>query len=291
MLSYTMDIEKRSTWLRATPSETERSLPFWCSEAGTFYARERFTTERSHKDAYIIFYTLGGAGRIEQGSQSIVLERGQALFMDCRSPQRYGTDPSRHHWHHLWAHVNGAGADTVAELMGLPLLRPAELPLAQVQPAFDTIFSNMADEGYEQSLKVSLATDELLTAIALAPGTKSLGQSFDAVAVARSFIEEHFQEDLHVDDIASEASVSTSQLIRLFKQQLGTTPHSYLLRFRITKAKELLAETTLSVSAISQEVGFASESNFSYRFSQMAGQSPSAYRAGTPRLFREITAS
>ena len=67
MLTYTMDIEKRSTWFRSTPSETGRSLPFFCTEAGTFYARERFVTERSHKDAYLVFYTLGGAGIIEQG--------------------------------------------------------------------------------------------------------------------------------------------------------------------------------------------------------------------------------
>ena len=55
MLTYTMDIEKRSTWFRSTPSETGRSLPFFCTEAGTFYARERFVTERSHKDAYLVF--------------------------------------------------------------------------------------------------------------------------------------------------------------------------------------------------------------------------------------------
>ena len=288
MLTYTMDIEKRSTWFRSTPSETGRSLPFFCTEAGTFYARERFVTERSHKDAYLVFYTLGGAGIIEQEGQSVTLGQNQALLMDCRAPQRYVTDPVRHHWYHLWAHVNGAGADAISQAMGLPKLQPVSLPLADVKPIFETIFENMKKEGYIESLTTSLAVDKLLTSIALAPDSRGSFVEFDAVSVARRYMEEHFAEDLHVDDVAREAAISTSQLIRLFKRQLGTTPHSYLLRYRITQAKELLAETTLPVSTIAGQVGFASESNFSYRFGEMCGQSPSAYRAGAPRLYREI---
>lgn len=288
MLTYTMDIEKRSTWFRSTPSEIGRSLPFFCTEAGTFYARERFVTERSHKDAYLVFYTLGGAGIIEQGGQSVTLGQNQALLMDCRAPQRYVTDPVRHHWYHLWAHVNGAGADAISQAMGLPKLQPVSLPLADVRPIFETIFENMKKEGYIESLTTSLAVDKLLTSIALAPDSRGSFVEFDAVSVARRYMEEHYAEDLHVDDVAREAAISTSQLIRLFKRQLGTTPHSYLLRYRITQAKELLAETTLPVATIARQVGFASESNFSYRFGEMCGQSPSAYRAGAPRLYREV---
>ncbi len=288
MLTYTMDIEKRSTWFRSTPSETGRSLPFFCTEAGTFYARERFVTERSHKDAYLVFYTLGGAGIIEQEGQSVTLGQNQALLMDCRTPQRYVTDPVRHHWYHLWAHVNGAGADAISQAMGLPKLQPVSLPLADVKPIFETIFENMKKEGYIESLTTSLAVDRLLTSIALAPDSRGSFVEFDAVSVARRYMEEHYAEDLHVDDVAREAAISTSQLIRLFKRQLGTTPHSYLLRYRITQAKELLAETTLPVATIARQVGFASESNFSYRFGEMCGQSPSAYRAGAPRLYREV---
>lgn len=288
MLTYTMDIEKRSTWFRSTPSETGRSLPFFCTEAGTFYARERFVTERSHKDAYLVFYTLGGAGIIEQGGQSVTLGQNQALLMDCRAPQRYVTDPVRHHWYHLWAHVNGAGADAISQAMGLPKLQPVSLPLADVKPIFETIFENMKKEGYIESLTTSLAVDKLLTSIALAPDSRGSFVEFDAVSVARRYMEEHYAEDLHVDDVAREAAISTSQLIRLFKRQLGTTPHSYLLRYRITQAKELLAETTIPVATIARQVGFASESNFSYRFGEMCGQSPSAYRAGAPRLYREV---
>lgn len=285
MLTYTMDVERRSTWLRSTPSELERRQPFFCTEAGAFYARERFTTERSSKDSYIVFYTLGGAGRVEQTGQVVNLTKSQALLMDCRTPQRYGTAPDRHHWYHLWAHVDGTGVAALGEHLGLPRLQPVELDLHGVRPQFDVILENLADEGRHQEVLVGLAVHQLLANMVVALDKAGTAPQSDAVDEARAYIERYFTEPLTVDDIAREVSLSTSQLIRLFRRQLGTTPHSYLTRYRITRAKELLAETTMPVGEVARATGFSSDSNFSYRFGQMVGQSPSAYRASTPKLF------
>ena len=72
--------------------------------------------------------------------------------------------------------------------------------------------------------------------------------------------------------------MSTSYLTRLFRQQMETSPHDFLLRYRITRAKQLLMETDLPIGTIAKQVGFTSESNFSYRFSQMSDMTPRAYR-------------
>lgn len=288
MLSYTMDVEKRSTWLRTTPSHLELEQPFYCTEAGAFYARDRFQTQRSDKDSFLLFYTLGGAGEIIQGSNHVLLEKGQMLLMDCRTPQRYSTSPTRHHWYHLWVHMNGTGVASLGKLIGLPNLLPQTVTLADVRQYFDTIFENLADEGHRQSLQVGLAAHQLLVAMALAVEHGQTSEVRDAIQIARAYIESHYGENIRVESVAAEVSLSTSQLIRLFRQHLSTTPHNYLMRYRITKAKELLAETTLGVGEISRRVGFSSESNFSYRFSRMVGQSPSAYRSSAPKLFDDV---
>ena len=57
MLSYNLDIDERSTWLRTTPGEHELAQPFFCTEQGEFFARSGFFTERSDKDSYELFYT------------------------------------------------------------------------------------------------------------------------------------------------------------------------------------------------------------------------------------------
>lgn len=284
MLRYTMDVEERSSWLRCTPSAEERAGSFYCTEAGTFYARERFRTERSSKASHIVFYTLGGEGVISQGDQRVVLRRGQALLMDCRQPQSYGTAPGRHHWYHSWAHIDGGGVQALGKLLGLPALTPIEMDPQRARQCFESLESCIPNEDGTRPIRAGLAVHQLLATMALCERKELLSDERRGVDEARAFLEANYDRPINVGDAATAASLSTSQLIRQFKAHFGTTPHAYLLGYRITRAKELLTGTTLSVAEISRRVGFSSESNFSYRFGKMVGQSPSMYRASAPLL-------
>ena len=73
MLTYNMDVEERSVWLRSTPNSSVLAQPFYATETGHFYGRSRFATARTDKESYILFYTLSGAGLIEQNDQYISL--------------------------------------------------------------------------------------------------------------------------------------------------------------------------------------------------------------------------
>ena len=107
MLTYNMDVEERSTWLRATPGAAALAQPFYCTEAGNFYGRAHFATARTDKESYLLFYTLSGSGLIEQNDQRVELPAGSALLLNCRTPQSYCTAPGQDHWHHYWAHLDG----------------------------------------------------------------------------------------------------------------------------------------------------------------------------------------
>ena len=86
MLTYTMDVLPESIWLRTTPGASAMGQPYVCTEAGQYLAQEHFSTARTHKESYLLFYTLRGAGLIEQGDDRVLLRAGQALLMDCRKP-------------------------------------------------------------------------------------------------------------------------------------------------------------------------------------------------------------
>ena len=86
-----------------------------------------------------------------------------------------------------------------------------------------------------------------------------------------------------LDELLASAHISKSYFLRLFRQYMGTTPYNFLLCYRITKAKELLAQTDLPVGAVAHQVGFGDESNFSTRFTAMVGQSPLRYRKSALR--------
>ena len=287
MLTYTMDVEDRSRWIISTPSAAELAQPYYCSEVGDFYARGKFATARSDKNSFILFYTLGGEGTIRQGGQTVRLAKGQALLMDCRSPQSYGTSPGHGHWYHLWAHIDGPGVELAGRALGLPRLAPVTVPLSRLQPHADVLFECLGTESVGNATRIGLAVHALVAEVVLAAQEVGPVPDDDPVRLACAYVERHFAEKVALHDLARAAAVSPSYLIRLFKRQLETTPHDYLLRYRISRAKELLAETTLTSAAIAERVGFASESNFSYRFKQMTGQGPRAYRQSTPELVLE----
>ena len=66
MLTYNMDVTPESVWKRTTPSEAELAQPYYCTEAGVFYAQQHFATARTDKESYLSGFTLPGAGG-EQG--------------------------------------------------------------------------------------------------------------------------------------------------------------------------------------------------------------------------------
>ena len=96
---------------------------------------------------------------------------------------------------------------------------------------------------------------------------------------ARAFIDECYDMPLDVDQIAGQASFSTYHFIRLFRAAFDQTPHQYLIKRRIERAKGLLAAGDLSVTEVCFAVGFQSLGSFSALFHRCAGYPPTAYRA------------
>lgn len=91
-------------------------------------------------------------------------------------------------------------------------------------------------------------------------------------------IEQHYPEDLTLEDIAGSASVSKSECLRCFNLTLQTTPYKYLMEYRLSKAAELLKKTDQPVSDISSCVGFHQVSHFGKCFKEKTGYSPREYR-------------
>ena len=95
---------------------------------------------------------------------------------------------------------------------------------------------------------------------------------------ARSYIQNNYNNDISLSDIAGYVYLSTSHFARAFKKQYGKSPIQYLLGVRIEKAKELLEETNLKVGDIAAAVGFSAQQRFNDIFKKHLGVSPSEYR-------------
>jgi AraC-like DNA-binding protein len=81
-----------------------------------------------------------------------------------------------------------------------------------------------------------------------------------------------------VEELASNVGMSRTAFIERFKDLVGLPPVEYLIRWRMTIAKDALKTGNDNVSSIAAAVGYASETTFSSTFKKMFGQSPSRYR-------------
>lgn len=77
--------------------------------------------------------------------------------------------------------------------------------------------------------------------------------------------------------LAEQMGISEVYLRKLFKSYCGTTPKQYILELRLRQAKQLLTDTALSVTEISQQCGFASVYHFCRLFKEKTGQTPTGY--------------
>ena len=280
MLTYNMDVEERSLWLRATPGAAVLAQPFYCTEAGHFYGRSRFATARTAKESYLLLYTVAGAGLIEQGVQQVELPAGSALLLNCRTPQSYCTAPGQQSWQHTWVHLDGAGVANLAEtLLPQNRLTPVRVSAWEMQPLFDTIFAEWDRGTVAAQIETGLTLHRMLALMAARLLAGDASRSNRAlIEQATGYIRAHYAEPLSLDALLAQTPVSKSWFLRLFRQYTGTTPYNFLLSTRITRAKELLVLTDFAVSEVAHQVGFGDESNFSTRFTAMVGQSPQQYR-------------
>ena len=96
---------------------------------------------------------------------------------------------------------------------------------------------------------------------------------------ARDRMDRDYALPLDVPALARGAYMSPGHFQRSFRAAYGETPYSYLMTRRIERAKALLRRGDLSVTEVCFEVGCTSLGSFSSRFTELVGETPSAYRA------------
>ena len=92
------------------------------------------------------------------------------------------------------------------------------------------------------------------------------------------YIEANLDVNVRLDTLAREVGVSAFHFSRLFRQSTGSSPHQYLLRRRLDRAKTLLRQPDVSLAEVSASTGFADQSHFTKVFRQFTGVTPSEYR-------------
>jgi AraC-like DNA-binding protein len=100
---------------------------------------------------------------------------------------------------------------------------------------------------------------------------------------ARDYLDQHYAENVTLDDLAASASLSPFHLLRVFRRTVGLPPHAYLTGVRVRHARRLLL-ADLPIADVAAQTGFADQSHLSRHFKRIVGVPPGRYRQNSKNI-------
>ena len=143
-----------------------------------------------------------------------------------------------------------------------------------VQPYFDF-------EAYGRDMRINEKLGSLLTLLmeqSWHPESVTVSRKRMELIAVKEYLDEHYTERLALDDLAGTFFINKFYLSKIFRETYGTTINNYLISKRITRAKQLLRFTDMTVDEVGAAVGMGDANYFSRMFRKVEGISPRKYR-------------
>ncbi len=263
----------------------DKSKPLIVTSCGTYRlnTRPKLPTwrPRGRLDFQLLYIASGKAHFHFDGKEHIVTAGHMVLYRP-KEPQKYeyyGEDQTEVYW----VHFTGNNVTNILNSYGLTKDKKVFYcgSNLEYQNLFRTIIFElqMCKEHFAEVLEISLRQifvmlhRHFLNSI----NTDNL-HAVEEIDKATMYFNEHYNEDIGIDEYAESIHVSVSWFIRAFKQCTGFTPMQYILSKRIYNAEVLLRDPSYNVTEVSQIVGYDNPLYFSRIFKKMKGLSPSEYR-------------
>ena len=262
----------------SSPSQTAKKIYFYPISAGHFFCVEGYHLVRKNYNSLLITHILDGSFTYIKDGKHITAHKGDTVILDCYKPHEYYTNDS---FESIWIHIAGANSYDIFEEIEKNEGNLVKCKDVQhLRKLLFRVFDGMKGDYPTTELSVSLDIYKIFTELLSPQSTKSKGKSNyeDSIQTVKEYIAENLNENLTVGALAKIVNMSSSHFSRVFKQQTGFSPYDYILISRLNRAKYLLQVTDMTVSSIAYEIGFNSESNFIYFFTENEGISPGKFR-------------
>ena len=239
------------------------------------------------RNHYLFHYVLSGTGRLMADDSSgttreYQIRSGQGFMIFPKQINTYIADPDLP-WEYVWIEFDGLRAREAIETAGL----------TPDHPVYHAAFKDLRENMTEEMLSIAEHGSEspfhlighlylfidYLTRSAASVRLASNGKVRDFyIKEALNYIEQSFQNDISIEEIASFCGLNRTYFGRIFKETVGKSPQQFLLSYRMAKAAELLKLTSLSVRDIGNAVGYPNQLHFSRAFKNVYGMSPREWR-------------
>ena len=240
----------------------------------TYLLDKPYEVKRSYMNAFMIQYIISGELHLEIEGEQITAKSGGLVLIDCKKPHRYWVQ-SR--CEVKWFHFNGVPAQPLADYIfaynktGCFDAFSAKKAVSQV----DNVMELLRMKG--SSWQIAEALYRMMCRLAALPSLQK-SSAEELVEKAVQYMGEHFSRTMTVQEVAAHTGLSLFYFTRLFKRLMQVSPHAYLNRLRMEKAKNLLVYTYYSIEEIAEMTGFQSASHFIRAFKQSADITPKKFR-------------
>lgn len=216
---------------------------------------------------YLLFYILEGELHVKYNGRHEIAPAGHTVLLDCRRPHQYWAE---NRVTFQWLHFEGALAPLYCGLLSQNGVCHSGKP--EISMLLDYILNHVDSKKYNEH-RLSAYIYDILTRLTVQPSKEC-----SCIDEAVRYLDEHYRETPSVENVAAYVSLNPQYFSRLFKQQVGISPHNYLLSLQLRYAKTLLVESSLNVQLIAEECGFTSSTHFIRAFKAKNAVTPTAFR-------------
>jgi AraC-like DNA-binding protein len=244
------------------------------------------------RNHYLFHYIISGTGILYAENSkgdtiSYSVKTGQGFMIFPGQICTYIADRD-HPWEYVWLEFDGIHAKEVVDLSGLtqnqPIYRAEHKDTAQqMKEEMLYIVEHRDASSFHSIGHLYLFIDTFLRSCREAHISKCNTLKDFYIREAIFFIEQNFQNDITIENIADHCGLNRSYFGKIFHESMGTSPQSFLITYRMSKATELLRLTTLSIADIGNAVGYANPLHFSRAFKKVYSCSPRQWRERNPR--------
>lgn len=233
------------------------------------------------RNHYIIHYILQGKGILRFDGKTYPIKSGQAFLIEPGCVTYYEAD-SEKPWEYVWIGFDGSYVKGLLDTADLSQYNPV-FP-AKFDSKLNNIFTNLRNYIKDNTLDEMYALGSLVQIFSrLADFNSHINSIYPKRTIYVKRALDYIQNNLHfpisVEELAKLLRLDRKYFCAIFKEETGVTPMQYIISHKVSRASELLLDSSFSVGEIARSVGYEDLFTFSRMFKGQTGLSPSQFRS------------
>ena len=239
------------------------------------------------RNHYLFHYIISGTGTLmadnaKGETQTYSIKSGQGFLIFPGQITTYIADQNLP-WEYVWIEFDGLRVKEAIDLTELSVNSPVYHSHSkdlreQLMNEMLYIVHHAKESLFHLIGHLYLFLDYLTQSAKSTKLVQSSKMSDYYIKEAINYIEENFQNNITIEDIAAVCGINRSYFGKIFRNSIGRSPQEFLMNYRMVKATELLKLTSLSIAEIGSAVGYENQLHFSRAFKTIYGVSPREWR-------------